>query len=119
MEAFLRGTKRKPAARDGATPDDSEDTDVKLALLSSLFPHLTQEILLEALLEHEGSVEATSSSLLDKAAESPRKQRSGAVVGSQTSLRLFARTSPSDSMSPSPQKKPKLLSKKGTTLHLW
>lgn len=127
MEKFLAGTKRKSSAlqADPAPDDDCESTDVKLAILASLHPNVSQEALLETLLAHEGSVSAASSSLADaQVSTSPKKPRIGAVVGAQTSLRSFASPSTGDSggyggpSSTSP-KKPKLLSRKGTTLHLY
>lgn len=118
MEAFLKGTKRKAPGLEESDPDD-ESTDVKLATLSSLFADISQEALLETLLAHDGSVEAASSSLTDGQSDSsPRKVLAKGAIGSQTSLRLFASRprDPDPSVSP---KKPRLLSKKGTTLHLY
>lgn len=134
MEKFLKGTKRKSSAiqEDTGHPapygDDSESTDVKLTLLASLYPDVSQEALLETLLVHDGSVDAASSSLADgQAPASPKKtSMSKGAVGIQTSLRLFASPSTSGggrdssaSSSTSPKKRPRLLSKKGTTLHLY
>jgi hypothetical protein len=119
MEAFLKGKKRKANTTSESTQDDdNESTDVKLAILASLFPNFGQEVLLEALLAHDGSVEAASASLSDDPTEGLRKKRPSAVIGSQTSLRFFASTSSSEATSVSP-KKARLLSKKGTTLHLY
>ncbi|KAI1244016.1 hypothetical protein MGN70_013884 [Eutypa lata] len=118
MEAFIKGTKRKAPGLEESDPDD-ESTDVKLATLSSLFADISQEALLETLLAHDGSVEAASSSLTDGQSDSsPRKVLAKGAIGSQTSLRLFASRprDPDPSVSP---KKPRLLSKKGTTLHLY
>ncbi|KAI1083516.1 GRF zinc finger domain-containing protein [Whalleya microplaca] len=98
--------------------DDNESTDLKLALLSSLHSNISQEVLLESLLAHAGSVKAASASLADDPSESPKKRRSGAVIGSQTSLKFFTSISSTDEQSTSP-KTPKLLSKKGATLHLY
>ena len=133
MEKFLTGTKRKSSAlqADLAPDDDCESTDVKLAMLASLHPNISQEALLETLLAYDGSVNDASSSLVDgQASTSPKKPRTLAVVGAQASLRSFASPSAGDasgnggreyydrpsSVSP---KKPRLLSRKGTTLHLY
>jgi alkylated DNA repair dioxygenase AlkB len=115
MEAFLSRKKRKlspppPQVHDAG---DDEPTEVKLAMLSSLHPALEQEILLDVLLAHDGSVSAASASLA--ATTSPaKKQRPSGVMGAQTSLKQFATVS-----QPHSPKKPRLLSKKGTTLHLY
>ncbi|KAI1377801.1 hypothetical protein F4677DRAFT_47952 [Hypoxylon crocopeplum] len=119
MDAFLKGTKRKASAvEDFSLDDDNESTDVKLAILSSLHSNVSQEALLEALLAHDGSVKAASASLTEDRSTSPKKQRNSTVIGHQTSLRLFASKSPTEERPVSP-KKAKLLSKKGTTLHLY
>ncbi|RYO76840.1 hypothetical protein DL762_009671 [Monosporascus cannonballus] len=120
METFLKGTKRKSSAlQETSSPDDDgESTELKLAILSSLFPDISQEALLESLLAHDGSVEVASSSLADGQVPSPRKAPAKGVIGSQTSLRFFASKS-SDREPPVTPKKAKLLSRKGTTLHLY
>ncbi|RYP90094.1 hypothetical protein DL770_003786 [Monosporascus sp. CRB-9-2] len=120
MEEFLKGTKRKSSALQEASgpDDDGESTELKLAILSSLFPDLSQEALLESLLAHDGSVEVASSSLADGQVSPPRKAPTKGVIGSQTSLRFFASKSSNREALVSP-KKAKLLSKKGATLHLY
>lgn len=122
MEAFLRGQKRKSdasAAPDAPHRDDGELTEVKLALLASLHPELSQEVLLEALLAHEGFVEAAAASLVDQPPpDLANKTPSATAIGVQSSLRSFAFASPNYPQQVSP-KKPKLLSKKGATLHLY
>ncbi|KAI1641166.1 hypothetical protein F4809DRAFT_659025 [Biscogniauxia mediterranea] len=121
MDNFLkRGTKRGRASMQELIPDDEEEsTDMKLAMLSSLFPNLDQEPLLEALLAHDGSVEEASASLAKNEPEPFRKPRVNPVVGYQASLRSFTSKSPSaDERSTSP-KKAKLLSKRGATIHLY
>ena len=118
MEAVLKGRKRKldtssaPAQGEG----DEESTDMKLAMLSSLHPDFGQEALLEALLAHDGSVNAAAASLADAVPSPAKKHRFGGVVGSQTSLKLYASRATEQTTSP---KKAKLLSKKGATLHLY
>ncbi|KAI0022667.1 GRF zinc finger domain-containing protein [Xylariomycetidae sp. FL0641] len=123
MESFLRGTKRKSSEPSSpplaaAHDADEESTDLKLALLSSLFPNVAQEALLESLLEHDGSVEAASASLADGALLPKKKSRTAMTVGSQTSLRLFASSSSAEP-GLGGVKKARLLSKKGATLHLY
>ncbi|KAI0529866.1 hypothetical protein GGR58DRAFT_281410 [Xylaria digitata] len=119
MDAFLRGTKRKSASttQESAQDDEEDSTEVKLAMLASLYPNISQEVLLDALLNNSGSVDQAASSLLDVQKESPKKSRA-MTIGSQTSLRSFASKSSSIEGSGA-AKKAKLLSKKGTTLYLY
>lgn len=118
MDAFLKGRKRKLDTASYSTHDGEDDelTDVKLAMLSSLHPDFSQEALLEALLAHDGSVKAAAASLTDAAPATAKKPQFSGVVGSQTSLKLYASRTAEDSASP---KKAKILSKKGATLHLY
>ncbi|KAI1806149.1 hypothetical protein F4811DRAFT_168776 [Daldinia bambusicola] len=119
MDSFLKGTKRKLSTveEDSSVIDDNESTDVKLAILSSLHTNISQEALLEALLAHDGSVQAASASLAEDRLASPKKKRN-IVIGYQSSLRLFANRTPAGERPVSP-KKAKSLPKKGTTLHLY
>ncbi|KAI0914921.1 hypothetical protein F4823DRAFT_570181 [Ustulina deusta] len=119
MDAFLRGAKRKSSsvARASIRDDDEDSTEVKLAMLASLFPNISQEVLLDALLANDGSVDQAASSLLDSQTE-PKKPRAATTVGAQTSLRSFASNS-SATGGTGTAKKAKLLSKKGATLYLY
>jgi hypothetical protein len=122
MDAFVSRKKRKlspeistppPHIPTASTPDlepEDDSTDFKLAVFSSLHPFIEQQVLLDILLAHEGSVERASASL-SVPEISPRKT---STVGYQSSLSTFV--SPNDS---NPSKKVKLLSRKGTTLHLY
>lgn len=92
-----------------SAPDD-ESTDFKLALLSSLHPHLDQSTLLDILLAYNGKVEEVSASL--NVDELPTKKSSG-NLGYQSSLAGYL--GEGDSVS----KRPRLLSRKGKTLHLY
>ncbi|KAK0715751.1 hypothetical protein B0H67DRAFT_489102 [Lasiosphaeris hirsuta] len=120
MDPFVTRKKRKSSPgleTIQSTPqpdgdDEDESTDVKLAILSSLHPGLDQDTLLDLLLAHDGSVHATSQTL--KAPRSMKKSASAVV--SQMSLRSFAVATDQSS---APNKKAKLLSKKGQTLHLY
>ena len=120
MDSFVSRKKRKLSPETTSTPPphiptpetepEDDSTDFKLAVLSSLHPFIDQQVLLDILLAHEGSVERASSSL--SAPElSPKKP---STIGYQSSLSTFI--SPSDT---NPTKKSKLLSKKGSTLHLY
>ncbi|KAJ9138842.1 Alpha-ketoglutarate-dependent dioxygenase alkB-like protein [Pleurostoma richardsiae] len=122
MDAFVSRKKRKSThSSEGSTDGDGDDepTEVKLAILSSLHPHLDQEALLDILLAHDGSVSAASQSLQ---APSPSKgsRRKNASIGAQTSLRSFALGPPTGrSTSVSPSKKARLLPRRGATVHLF
>ena len=133
MDAFLVRKKRKPSQEPAITlqPDgggssggnevDEDSTDVKLAMLSSLYPDLDQETLLDLLLAYDGSVQATSQALRASSWSHPPSSRkaSNATV-SQSSLRAFAvAASSAADPSPSASKKAKPLSRKGATLHLY
>ncbi|KAI4602907.1 hypothetical protein KJ359_008127 [Pestalotiopsis sp. 9143b] len=120
MEAWLKGKKRKSEASSDAIQDDeTESTDVKLAIVASLFPNFGQEALLDCLLEHDGSVEAATAALSTDIPKEEKKPRNSAVIGSQTSLKFFKGNQTSGNGELSSPKKPRLLSKKGTTLHLY
>jgi len=115
MDNFVSRKRRRvsPSIEDPgcASPREDEDsTDLKLAMLGSLHPHLEQQILLDILLAHDGSVGAASASLISPDTFSPKKNP--AAPGYQSSLANFAVASDTS-------KKPKLLSKKGKTLYLY
>jgi hypothetical protein len=122
MDAFVSRKKRKLSSPNPATtiqdisalsaPDD-ESTDFKLALLSSMHPYIEQQVLLDVLLAHDGSVEAASTAL--KPSDSPPR-KSSAATGYQSSLSSFvAHIDDSEGSA----KRAKLLSKRGKTLHLY
>lgn len=121
MEAFVSRKRRRLSAGAEDTsaqkppPAGSQDeTDFKLAILASLHPDLDQEILLDALLSADGSVDEASTQLSGvKSTSSPLKKQSK-TVGYQSSLSSFAL--PNGSISPS-KKLP--LTRKGKTLHLY
>lgn len=117
MDAFVtRRSQKRKTSDDFAVESHEESTDIKLAILASLHPDIEQEMLLDILLAHDGDVQATSNTL--KSPSTPRsvKKTANNRIAGQTSLRAFA-IDPS-SGEPS-QKKPKILSKKGQTLHLY
>ena len=98
--------------------DQEDTTDLKLATLSSLFPNIDQATLLDLLISTDGSVEKVFSSLsAHNEVLSPRKKRSAAGVGYQTSLTAFRKTENSDPGLPSAKRR--ALTRKGQTLHLY
>lgn len=92
-----------------SVPDDDESTDFKLALLSSLLPSVEQSVLLDLLLESDGSV-AKASAWLTRASDVPSKRHN--TTSQQTSLTSFVALNQENE-----PRKP--LSKKGKTLHLY
>lgn len=120
MDAFIIKRKRKPSPVLDTDADAEEPTEVKLAILASLHPEISQEALLDVLLAHNGSVPEASASLsipnLGSSSASATR-RPTAVIGSQMSLRSFAKGAGGQKSS-SP-KRAKLLSRKGATLHLF
>lgn len=98
--------------------DDAESTDFKLAILSSLHPDRTPDVLLDYLLAYDGSVEAAGSALSGNAQQpavsSPRKRH--AANGYQSSLATFAGAKDAVKNA-STSERP--LTKKGRTLHLY
>ena len=124
MDAFLtRKRPRSPASSSGlfnqnestgrsTNAFDDDSTDIKLAILSSLHPDRSQEDLLELLLNHDGSVEATLQAISSSSdlGSRPSKKRPSAM-GLQSAL----------SFGGGPQAPAVLqtLTKKGRTLHLF
>ena len=94
--------------------DANESTDLKLAILSSLYPEQTQDTLLDLLISSDGDV-AKASELLKPDSDvdySPRKRRN--VPDIQSSLR-FAKDLGNSASGPAS----KSLTRKGKTLHLY
>lgn len=110
MDNFISRKRRRLSPGYINPREDEDSTDLKLAMLASLHPHLEQQVLLDILLAHEGSVEAASASLISPDNFSPKKNP--VAPGYQSSLANFAVTSATS-------KRPKLLSKKGKTLYLY
>ncbi|KAL8695287.1 MAG: hypothetical protein Q9218_000186 [Villophora microphyllina] len=107
------------ACHDSATPIEGGDdsTDVKLAILASLFPNVEHVDLLDILVSSNGSINAASETLSSPAEVSPKKQfRNG--IGYQTSLANF-RKSKADSLALSRPIKKDALTRKGQVLHLY
>lgn len=109
--------------------ETEESTDVKLAILLSLFPDMDQHDLLDVLVSYDGSVEAATAAL--SAAQRTctplnNKKRTASpptsTPGIQTSLSSYAIISKHPSPG-NPQEQPgrkqKPLTKKGRTLHLF
>ncbi|EEH08546.1 GRF zinc finger domain-containing protein [Histoplasma capsulatum G186AR] len=96
---------------------EDESTDIKLAILASLFPDFEQEILLDSLIASEGSVTTACSTLSSQTPPHSNKKRTiSRGLGIQRSLSSFGVTAASLS-TPKPGSKP--LTKRGRTLHLF
>ncbi|KAI9847610.1 MAG: hypothetical protein M1837_002184 [Sclerophora amabilis] len=134
MEAFIsrkrRRTSPSPIAKvgddaqvlDNVLPDlptEDDSTEVKLAVLASLHPYIEHSVLLDILLAHEGSVEASSGALSHPRDDglSPRKRPASGSLSYQSSLPTFKPQTDAEGGSPSKSRKP--LTKKGRTLHLY
>lgn len=108
-------SKRRRPSRDvcarSETPQD-EDTDLKLALLTSMHPDRSQDVLLDYLLAYNGSVEEASTGLNGGLRTVSVRKSS---TGYQSSLSTFVGSKSSrDGFTTA-----KLLTKKGRTLHLY
>jgi len=135
MDAFVSRKRRKISTEDeaghrpsGNSSNDSRDeegtTDEKLAILASIFEQASQEDLLEALLNHDGSVERTTHALLEATSSSPSfpspSRRAAATSGIQSSLKFTTTRTASDgindAISPATTRQ---LTRKGKTLYLY
>lgn len=111
-----------------SNPDDAlESTEFKLALLASLHPDHGQDVLLEYLLIHEGSVEKASCAIAGTLDAPPAKRKRSAATGYQSSLHTFAARGDGESSlhafvakeSTSSTPLTKSLTRRGKTLHLY
>lgn len=142
MDAFVT-RKRRRVSRPGENPSPvgpvppespfnpdlagEDSTDVKLAILISLFPNVGQGDILDILVSCDGSVEAASSLLKTQqsATQTPGKKRAApsSSLGVQTSLSSHVMTKSKDgsltSLSENMHNRKPLMPKKGKTLHLY
>lgn len=123
MDAFISRKRRRISASEPEpttiqTPEDEEDsTDLKLALLASLHPDLSQELLLDALLASEGSVEQASAFLTGNPSTPSLKRKAGpSRIGYQSSISAYRIASPNSTTSASTKR---VLPKRGQTRHLY
>lgn len=141
MDAFVSRKRRRlsqPSVEASAAPakapstpnpesSGEDSTDIKIAILLSLFPDVKQENLLDILVSCDGSVEAASSLLSAQGptSSSPYKKRatSNSGPGAQTSLSSHVLTKAKDgsvtTLSDSLSRRKPLSTKKGQTLHLY
>lgn len=118
MDAFVSRKRRRvstnelpPAQPDAGEEEDS--TDLKLALLASLHPGFAQDVLLDALLLSNGSVEYASTTLHPTDGLSPCKKvaKTGGYQSSLANMINLAQSNGALSTKP--------LTRKGKTLHLY
>ena len=135
MEAFVSRKRRKlspaptlspypHAGHPTASLDEDDSTDIKLAMLASLYPGVDQSTLLDLLIGAEGSVEAVSQALTNSttAESSPRKKENGSRssgIGHQASLSSFRLQQQPPRDDSQKRASTKLLTRKGQTLHLY
>ena len=119
MERASKRQRLSPAPAESQTSrddHDSEPTEFKLAILCSLHPNRSEDVLLDYLLAYDGSVNAAATALSARQTTSSPVKRT-AVNGYQSSLSSFTkRSSTGDSSGPTDVK---ILTKRGRTLHLY
>ncbi|GKZ21139.1 hypothetical protein AbraIFM66951_008672 [Aspergillus brasiliensis] len=116
MDRFV--SRKRPRGPPTPTTTDEESTDLKLALLMSLFPTMTLDTLMEILVSSNGCVETASSTIkaqtqtqIQSGFAPPAKKRATAVPGTPAIQTCLTSTSPTIITKP--------LTKKGQTLHLY
>ena len=129
MDVFTSRKRRRlslpstPRSSELSPPGNSRDdsTDLKLAILSSLYPYLAQDTILDCLIALDGSVEATSQLLApDSTTSMPLSPKKRPTPGYQSSLSSFApRKASVDSYASKTASNTRALTKKGRTLYLY
>lgn len=127
MDAFVSRKRRcmeEPLHRAGeqlspmqtaSVQGDADSTDMKIATLASLFPHVGLETLLDFLISTDGSLERSIELLHFQTTDSPRK-RLASSIGFQASLTSFQRK---EGETKAAGLQPAALTRKGATLHLY
>ena len=129
MDAFISKRRRIDSPYGGlrsyhSSPDptkdeDIETTEIKIATLASLFPCLDHGALLDFLISADGSVDQVTHMLQQSPGPASARKRSAVDsggIGYQASLDSFRTT---DGSPKAIAGKPKCLTKKNTTLHLY
>ena len=117
IDAFVSRKKRKlslPSQESAQSCREDDCTEVKLATLASLFPHVNQEILLDSLISSEGCVEAAKETLM--LTISPAKRPARGNIGYQSSLSSYRQI---PEIRSNLRMSSKRLTRKGQTLHLY
>ncbi|KAF2273987.1 uncharacterized protein EI97DRAFT_435635 [Westerdykella ornata] len=113
MDTFVSRKRRRLSPSPEPTAEDEDSTELKLALLASLHPQLDGDVLLEALIHFEGSVQQASVALGRDHAFSPTRKPAPSRIGHQSSLSAYG-IAPGDT---EVTKRPR--TRKGRTLHLY
>jgi alkylated DNA repair dioxygenase AlkB len=120
MDSFIiRKRPRGPSpSGSAAVPEvsancDEESTDIKLAMLASIFPDIQQDILLDSLIANDGSIVAARSILSGQACSRKRRSTnpSHCIQSSLSSYGIADQVTPNAGS--------KSLTKKGKVLHLF
>lgn len=125
MESFVTKKRRRRISSPASPPQDEDSTELKLALLESLHPGLSHDILLDALLGADGNIERASAGICGAITPSPPppEAKRHKSVGHQSSLAdAFITSNALDEDTANKSEKPALirtLTKKGRTLHLF
>lgn len=121
MDRFITRKRPRPSSPVPQAPSpsdsplaDEDSTDIKLALLVSLFPDIPHEALLDVLVSCSGSVEDATSTITSETSPTKKRAASGAPAV-QTSLTSLVQ--PDAGKGPPTRRRP--LTKKGQTLHLF
>ncbi|KAL8910164.1 MAG: hypothetical protein Q9171_004542 [Xanthocarpia ochracea] len=96
---------------------EDDSTDLKLAILASLFPDINESSMLDILISSEGSVQQVRRVLTSSAETSPRKKNANGI-GYQTSLASFQNAQAGFAIE-STSVLQKAKTRKGQTLHLY
>lgn len=96
--------------------EDVDTTDIKIATLASLFPHLKPESILDLLISADGSIEKCVGLLGSHEFTTSPKKRSAPVIGSQASLTSFQQKGDAPKIEGAQSAS---LTRKGATLHLY
>ena len=110
MEAFV--TKKRQRRHSPPPAEEEDSTELKLAILASLHPSLSQDILLDALLSSDGDISLASAGI-SGATSSPPPLKRHKSIGVQSSLASTFELPSADATQIRP------LTKKGQTLHLF
>jgi hypothetical protein len=111
--------KRKAPFSEDVGPIEDESTEFKLATLVSLYPLLDQEVIIDALLAADGSIEVASTKLGIFHDTTPlvKRRLTNAVADRQTSLSSYKIHR--DVLLPSPGAPSLPITKRGHTVHLY
>lgn len=103
---------------DGDDADDGESTEYKLAVLASMFPDKSPDVLIDYILAYAGNVAKATQAITGQLESAKRKRGQPVALGYQSSIASFAGKGKSEDGA-SPAGAIGSLTKKGKTLHLY